>query len=156
MSLKIEKPQEKPIIPIHIREAKAEDVAFLFNSWLESFRNGLVCKGVDHTIYYDQQHKLIEKLFKICTVKIACDEKDPANIFGYLVYQKIDGITVLHYAYTKHTFRKLGVQRELLKTIDHDFKTGAGLYTHATKIAEKLSFKYNLVYHPYILINYIS
>jgi hypothetical protein len=141
-------------LPIIIREAGADDVSFLFSSWLKSFRAGTMNRHVDNTLYFDQHHKLIERILKYATVKVACDEKNRENILGYICYEKIDGILVIHYAYTKHLFRKLGIQSQLAKTIeDHDFKM-ASAYTHMTNFGQKIASTKNLIYHPYILINY--
>lgn len=141
-------------LPISIREANEGDLHFVFSSWLKSYRSsGWGCKFVDNTIYFTEQHKLVERLLKRCTTLIATDPADPATIYGYVVFEKIDGILVFHYCYTKHTFRAMGVLRQLLKSMDHDWNM-AGLYTHMTKLFDRLSLKYNLVYHPYILVNY--
>lgn len=140
-------------LPIAIREATEGDIPFLFSSWLKSFRSGLLPREVDNTIYFTEHHKVVEKLLKCSTTLIATSPDDPATIYGYVVYQHIDGILTLHYCYVKHTFRGMGVLRQLLKSIEHDWNT-TGLFSHMTKIFERLSLKYNLVYHPYILINY--
>jgi predicted GNAT family acetyltransferase len=113
----------------------------------------LLCKHVDNTIYFSEHHKLVEKLLKRSTTVIAVDPNDPATIYGYLTYERLEGILVVHYSYVKHTFRGMGVLRQLLKSIEHDWNT-AGLFTHSTIISARLSLKYNLIYHPYILINY--
>jgi GNAT superfamily N-acetyltransferase len=84
---------------------------------------------------------------------VATDPADPATIYGYLVFERIEGIFVLHYVYVKHTFRAMGVMRQLMAATEQDFKL-AGLFSHMTEIMERLALKYNLVYHPYILINY--
>ena len=69
-------------------------------------------------------------------------------------FEIVQGQFVLHYAYIKENFRKLGLFKALLAATNHDFK-GAGLYTHRVpKTFPILESKYNLIYHPYILINY--
>ena len=141
-------------LPISIREATPEDLSFIFSSWLKSFRSGLICKHVDNTIYFSEHHKVIERLLKRSTTVMACDPNDPATIYGYLCFDRVEGILVVHYAYVKQTFRGMGVLRQLLKSIEgHDWN-GAGLFSHSTLISSRLSLKYNLVYHPYILLNY--
>lgn len=143
-------------LPIVIREAQEGDIPFIFNSWLQSFRSGLMPKKVDNTIYFSEHHKVIERLIKRAPTLIACDPADPATIYGYLCYEKIDGVFVLHYCYVKHTFRAMGVMRQLLAATEQDFKNNSGVFSHMTMIFERLALKYNLIYHPYILINYNS
>lgn len=140
-------------LPISIRDAEEGDISFIFSSWLKSYRPGLLCKHVDNTIYFAEHHKLVERLLRRSFTIIATDPADPATIYGYLTYERVEGLLVIHYAYVKHTFRAMGVLRQLLASLKHDWKL-AGLYTHSTIISARLSMKYNLIYHPYILINY--
>lgn len=140
-------------MPVAIRDAQEGDVPFIFNSWLQSFRKGSFSKFVDNKIYFSEQHKLVERLLRRSTVKMAVDPNEPATIYGYTVYETIEGLLTVHYCYTKHTFRAMGVQRQLLKNIEHDYSTAA-LYSHNTIIGARIAPRYNLVYHPYILLNY--
>jgi hypothetical protein len=144
---------EKQAMPIAIRNGLEGDVPFIFNSWLNSFRKGSFTRFVDNKIYFTEQHKLIERLLKRCEVKMACDPNDPSSICGYMVYERVEGILCVHYAYTKQTFRGMGICRQLLKNIDHDFNNAA-ICTHNTITGTRIGLKYNLIYHPYILINY--
>lgn len=147
------KTNETRKLPILIRDAQPEDVSFIFNSWLKSYRSGLLARSVDNTIYYSEHHKLIERILKTSTVKIACNPEDIATIYGYLCFERIDGIFIGHFGYTKGPFRNLGVFSQLLKCTEHNFQN-AGLFTHYTDKSRHLATRYNLVYHPYILLNY--
>lgn len=145
----------KKNMPLNIRDADESDINFIFNSWLRGFRQGSLCKHVDNTVYFSEQHKLVEKLLKRCKVRIATSPDNPADILGYMVYEHIDGIFTLHFCYTKHTFRALGVLRQLLKDSGHDTNT-AGIHSHNTEAFSRIAIRYNLIYHPYVLINYRS
>ncbi|MEZ0209216.1 MAG: hypothetical protein ACAH17_03525 [Candidatus Paceibacterota bacterium] len=149
------KDRKQKSMPIAIRDAQEGDIPFIFSSWLKSFRPGLVCRHVDNTIYYAEHHKVVEKILKRATCLVATDPADPATIYGYLVFERIDGILTIHYSYVKHTFRAMGVLRQLLKSFEHDWNN-AGLFTHSTILGARLSLKYNLVYHPYILFNHLA
>lgn len=138
---------------VKIRQALEGDASFIFNSWLKSFRENGLARPVSNEVYFAEQHKLIERLLKSATTIVACDPKDPAQIFGWACYERVEGIFTLHYVYVKQPFRLLGLTAELLADSGHDFKT-AGLFTHWTPAALKLHNKKNLLYHPYILINY--
>jgi hypothetical protein len=140
-------------LPIKIRQATQDDVSFLFNSWLRSFRDNGVARPVANEIYFAEQHKLIETLFKRCKTVVATDPNDPASIYGWACFERIEGLLVTHYVYVKHPFRMLGIAKELLKEAEHDFNN-ASLYTHWTTASMKLAPKHNMLYHPYILMNY--
>lgn len=141
-------------LPISIREADQGDVSFIFSSWLKSFRGGAMAKYVENTIYFSEHHKLVERLLKRSKTVVACNPEDPATIYGYLCYEIVEGIFCVHYGYTKQPFRVLGVLRQLLHSTGHDFARGTGLATHQNQVGARMALKYNLVYHPYILLNY--
>lgn len=139
-------------LPVWIRKANQEDVNFIFNSWLKSYRSSLFAKPMTNTVYYSEHHKVLERLAKNSEVIVACSKDDPTQLYGYICAEKIEGVFVLHYVYVKHTYRNMGIAKLLLNTLDRDPEQ-AGCYTHHTRIAEKLAAKYNLIYHPYLLIN---
>lgn len=142
------------VAQIYLRDATEHDVSFIFNSWLKSFRAGTLCKYVDNTVYFSEHHKLVEKLLKRSTTKIACNPENPEDIYGYITHESIDGIFCLHYAYVKHTFRNLGIFKQLLASTDFTGET-VGLFTHSTSVCGSMGPKFKLLYHPYILINYL-
>ena len=52
----------------------------------------------------------------------------------------------------------MGIGKTLLDAVGHE-SDKAAVYTHHTRMADKLSSKYNLVYHPYLLFdlpNYVE
>jgi GNAT superfamily N-acetyltransferase len=135
-----------------LRLAEESDVGFIFNSWLKSYRSSYFAKPISNTIYFSEHHKVIEKLAKTSEILIACNQDDPSQIYGYACAERVDGVFVIHYIYVKQTFRRMGVAKALLESFDHDY-SDAAVFTHNTSIADKLAAKYNLVYHPYLLIN---
>jgi GNAT superfamily N-acetyltransferase len=137
-------------IPILIRKAIEPDVAFIFNSWLRSYRDSYFAKGIAATVYFTEHHKVIEQLLKTCTVYIACDSTDTSNIFGYICAEEIDGIFVIHYTYVKETYRKLGVSKMLVKYFGVELGEKASIYTHKTKIGNAIAEKKHCIYSPYV------
>lgn len=140
-------------LPITIRPALESDVAFIFRSWLKSYKNSWFAKNIENTIYYSEHHKVLERLMSEKTVLIACNSDDTDQIYGFMCCEKTEGINVIHFIYVKHVFRNMGIAKRLLEVQGHDPKT-AGVYTHHTRIAEKLAPKANLVYHPYLAFKY--
>lgn len=139
-------------LPIRLRAANEEDVPFIFNSWLKSYRSSHFAKFVSNTVYYNEHHKLIEKLAKENTVIVACNEKDPTQVYGWICGSHIDGFFVCHYVYVKHSFRNMGIGKELLNSFSHNPDT-ASIYTHHTRVCDRLAMKFNFVFHPYILFD---
>lgn len=146
--------KEQQPLAIKVRAAQEPDAPFIFNSWLKSYRFGDLARNCDNAIYFAEHHKLIERLLKRCKTFVACAADDPATIYGYICYEHVEGVLVIHYTYVKHTFRNMGIAKELLTETKHDPSQTACLYTHFSESAKKLALKLNLVYHPYILVNY--
>lgn len=142
-------------LPVLMRPMADMDKAFVFNSWLKSFRNGTFCNNVDNSIYYTNQHTVIDKLLEKCTVSVCCNSEDPKIIYGYIVYEFIQGQFVLHYVYVKNIYRRLGLAKKLLYSTKHDFNV-LGCYTHQTPVGNRNEEKFNLVYHPYILLSTVK
>jgi GNAT superfamily N-acetyltransferase len=138
--------------PIRLRPAGEEDIGFIFNSWLKSFKTSGFARNIINTIYYADQHRIIENLLKNQKTVIACNNEDPSQIYGFINAGEAEGIFCLNYVYIKHSFRGLGIAKALLESFKSDFST-ASVFTHHTRMAEKLAAKYNMVYHPYLLFN---
>ena len=138
--------------PIRLRKANQEDVGFIFNAWLKSYKYSLFAKNVTNTVYFAEHHKVIERLLKNFETIIACNDEDPSQIYGFINAGRIDGIFCVNYIYVKQAFRNLGIGKALLNAFEHD-ASSASVHTHHTRMSEKLAAKYNFVYHPYLLIN---
>lgn len=135
--------------PVRIRPADAADVAFIFSSWLRSYRHSRFAQDLHTTIYFTEHHKVIESILQTCDVLVACDDKNPADIFGYICFERVEGQFVLHYIYTKQTYRMLGIATLLLEASNYDPSTIA-IYSHHNVVAPKLATRYNFIYSPYI------
>lgn len=134
---------------IHLRQAIEPDASFIFSSWLKSFRHSRLAGNVASSIYFTEHHKIIESLLTQCKTLVACNPEDKNQIFGYLCYEEIDGILVIHYVYTKHTFRKMGIAECLINEVREDDSV-ACMFTHCTNSGERIAPKFKCVYHPYL------
>ena len=136
------------------RAAGVEDIAFLTNSWLESYRHAPSVRGVPNKVYYYYHHKLLEELLTRCTVLICCYPDNPNQILGYVCAELYDTALVIHYVYVKKTFRKFGIAKSLVNHLLETEKPPSVLFTHKTKDIfpiEKNLRKEGWIYHPYIL-----
>jgi ribosomal protein S18 acetylase RimI-like enzyme len=135
-----------------LRPLTEEDHPFLYNSWLKSYRFSLFAERITNTIYFEDHHKLIEKIINNSKTLIACNPSDPSQLYGYIVAGEEEGVLVVHFLYVKHTFRNMGIGKTLLDAVGHSSDV-ASVYTHHTRMADKLSSKYNFVYHPYLMFD---
>ena len=143
--------QEMGTLPIRFRTYAPEDRNFILNSWLKSYRKSLSVKDVDQRVYFHNQADLVDALIQRSHVVVAVSEKDPTDIYGYIIREKVGSTNVIHYIYVKKTYRLLGVGHHLLIAADCDPDKGMA-YTHHTHVANKLRYKYNALFNPYVLI----
>lgn len=133
-----------------IRYGTLDDLPFIANSWLRSYRNN--CRYlwlVPSQIYYKEQHTVIENLLtsKGITVLIACNPEDDSHIFGYCVAQILDENLCIHWVYSKQDLRKFGLIKGLLEKLRPQQFVNR-FYSHRTtqaidNVAEKYQFKFN-------------
>ncbi len=138
-------------LPISIRPANAEDVPFIFNAWLKSYRSSEFAKNIQGEIYYHEHHKVIEEILKTNNVLVACNNEDPSQIYGFMCAGFTQNVFTVHYVYTKHTFRRMGIASALVKAFEYN-PNYACICTHETNAVKKLIKDNAVIYHPYIAL----
>ncbi len=136
-------------LPIAIRPASAEDVSFIFNAWLKSYRSSDFAKNIQGEIYYHEHHKVIEEILKQYNVLIACNKDDYSQIYGFMCAGFTQNVLTIHYVYTKHTFRRMGIAKMLLNAFEYNPEY-ACIYTHETNAIKSITKELAMVYHPYV------
>ena len=144
-----------------IRDAQPDDVPFIFNSWLKSYRDSPMVKSIPNTIYYDEHHRVIERILQAPTTKafVACNPEDANQIYGYVIAdEKSDQTsgpyaTTYHWLYCKHPFRGNGIAKALFQKVqDRPVQPGhQTFYTHRVKNVENLIGDRVFVFNPYAL-----
>jgi ribosomal protein S18 acetylase RimI-like enzyme len=143
-------------VPVVYREFRDDDEGFVYNSWLKSFREGSSwADKIPAQVYFSNHKKVVSKLLSESGIVIAANPECPDQIFGYGVYQPTTGhVTVLHYIYVKHSYRKLGIAADILRMISqlssHDTALPMAA-THITGNWDALKNKWNLFYNPYVI-----
>lgn len=146
---------------IETRAAVPEDLAFVFSTWLNNFHHSSrFAKRINRRVFFAAHHLVIERLLaRGAEVTIAHPPGDPGVIVGYLCVEHVPegfgvaGVevpeTVLHFAYTKGPFRRMGVMRTLLGAARVDLNACA--FTHLTDDGEALWNRFpGAVHVPYL------
>ncbi len=136
-------------LPIKIRKLTQLDVGFCFNSWLKSFKGAFFAKDIHPKTYFANHHMLVGELLQSCTTLVACAESDPTEIYGFICAEYMDATLVIHYIYVKHTFRNLGIAKQLLEQFPVG-PVGTSFYTHHNAVAHKQAAAYHMLYNPYL------
>lgn len=128
--------------PIMMRRATKDDIAFITNSWLRSFRDGLTSRAIPNDVYYYNQHRVIEKLLPKCVNVVVCRADNPDQILGYAIAESTDTCLVIHFVYVKAPFRKLGLASNLCRELIKSDGDRPVMYSHRTWSIKKIKEKW--------------
>lgn len=139
-------------LPMLLREANQNDLNFIYNSWSYTYRKSPIMYRMDVKLYFENQTKQMHRILKDSCVYIACDSEDPSHIFGYIVFEDLQNIAVIHYIYVKNSFRKNGIASYLLESVGINERPCVA--THDTWYFPFLRDKYSgrLIYNPFLLM----
>lgn len=130
-----------------IRDARPDDVNFIYATWLNSYRSdSWIGASCFKEVFFRNYSRVIDRILAHpeCSVRVAARKDDESVIFGYCVYEP----EALHYVFVKECFRKWGVAKSLVEPIQKSLK----YFTHRTHTATPiigrcLGFQYN----PFLL-----
>lgn len=137
-----------------LREHTAEDMPFIFNSWLKSYKANSACKLVPDVLYFKSHTKIINFLLSKSIVLIACFPEDPTEIIGYVVYQIVSDIVVIHWIYVKDKHRYKYNATDIIKQICKP-EDKLIICTYIVNDFNKFKHKLNnikVVYDPYYIL----
>lgn len=133
---------------VKLRPAMKEDLNFILNSWLKSYRSSPFAAKMINKVYFSNHQEVIKSILADNLITVACNPEDEGQIFGYMVFNTLPGnVLLIHYTYIKHTYRRMGIAKFIYDAIKTD-DLGV-LYTHHTKYADFLSNKLTLIFDPY-------
>ena len=138
-------------IEIQYRPITEDDMSFILNSWLKSYRNSEFAKDLANPVYFENHSKIIQHLLAKSNVIIACNPEELTQIYGYSVFEQYESVTILHYIYVKFPYRKFGIAKNLFSFAQPDPKEFT-LISHIPRNLDKLSKKFNLIFDLYRII----
>lgn len=123
----------------------------VFNSWLKSYRDSPMVRGVPNTAYYTAHHEIISRILEAQGLHafVACNPDDADSIFGYLIGEATTKGPVVHWLYIKHAFRGWQIAKALFGAFNP--KSAPFIYTHRTRNSEHLLGDLEATFNPYLL-----
>lgn len=95
-----------------IREARPDDISFIYATWLRSYRLGSgLGLASGKSAYFHTYNRIIDHILgrDQTTALVAALADEPTVILGYLISDE----SALHYAFVKEPFRRMGIARAL-------------------------------------------
>lgn len=136
---------------ISIRSHRDSDLPFIFNSWLKSYKTrSQFARRITDEVFYQWHKRVIERILgREALVLVATPSDDSNTILGYLVMERQGEQAVIHFAYVKTSFRKLGIAKQLMGI---DIRPNERVeFTHWTRDMDWAQEKFKLTYNPYRL-----
>lgn len=118
------------ILDVVIDTMKPHDEAWVYRSWLDSYRHSPTVRGIPKDRYYRKTHDRLELLLERSTVLIARPVGWPEGITGWLCVEYASNATAVHFAHTKLPYQRMGVCTRLLER-SMDGHDGRKVFTHA-------------------------
>lgn len=104
-----------------------DEVPFVFDSWLNSWRTSKYAGTIPNHLYYDTMRTCIEDLIARGAVVLVAEYK--GEMLAWACGEVKDGRTVLHYQYTKDAFLRRGLEDTLINSLPGELP---GFVTFAT------------------------
>jgi hypothetical protein len=134
---------------LRLREAAPSDWPFVYSAWLESYATGSpLTINIFKSVFFHEHRKVINKVISRgdTQVTVIALEEDPAVLIGFVAWSD----SVLHYAYVKGAFRRMGVMRAALSMLKID--PNLMECTHWTYVLSQLKPRWpKLIFNPYLL-----
>ncbi len=123
--------QHREEVNATVRDAIPDDLNFFISTWLRSYKHSsFFTKRIRNPVYFKYHHDLVTGLLSRSRVTVAHAPGDPGLILSWLCWeQHPEAGPVIHYAYTRKSWRGLGLARKLFAAsgLPENFS-----YTHAT------------------------
>ena len=126
-------------IPIVIRRATADDVPLVTSSWLESHREQGDNRWMSNAVYFAFHRPRMVAILDRADVHVASNPADPWHVYGWVACEP----GVLHYAYTKLVFRRMGVFDRLYDAADKPL-----IATSTCRLHSELTRRYPITFGP--------
>jgi hypothetical protein len=115
------------------------------NSWLRSAKDDF---DMPKDRFFETYRDHINGLLARSQVTMATDPTDPTFIHGYIVYQKVADVFLLHWAYVKKDFRRLGVMSRLIESQYPELGEEPLIITYKNDKRKAMFTALNMVYRP--------
>lgn len=138
-----------------IREAYSNELAFIYATWLNSYRyDSILGRSCKNTVYFAEYPKILDSILHRSSVLVAYFKETPEVILSYIVFEK----DCLHYIFTKEIYQKNGIAMSLIFEAFKDILKKPIQFSHRTFMAEPIIQRYEdrLNYNPFKLYQLLN
>lgn len=137
------------------RPLRESDRDYVVRCVLFSFLSGSREAQRIHKDSYMRSHNdTVNGLLDHCSTIILCDEEDQDLIYGFLIFDHLPEIDVIHYVYMRKDFRGKGFIGDTIKSIKRKDRLALSHLTDSFKPARLKSIWSNVIYDSYLRSKY--
>ena len=146
--------EQSKLIPIVIRLATADDLRFVYHSWIRSFGASNIKHdlGLSEWLICRSYEKIIGKRLSDMSVLVAASPEDDTQILGYVVYEVRNHAPSVHFCYVKDFIRKEGIGGRLITKALNGSMSGYYSYPIKNQVSKHLVSKFKLSFNPFHLL----
>jgi len=137
------------MIDFKVRDVCTEDISFIMSTWLKSYRKTQDNKRIVNGVYFPHTSNIITTILSGAKVLIAYNPLEEDHIYGYIVYNYLEEVLIIHYTYTKRQFRRFGIMRSMIEQLKKSTELPT-ICTFATPVYDVLKDRMNLMYNPFM------
>lgn len=139
---------------IYIRTNLETDLNFITNSILKSARKNKQFSDISNSVYFNHLETIIKKRLNNSQCLVACNHEDAWQVFGYIIFRRIENVVIIDYIYVKELYRDLDISKALINALQ--IKENDIVYN--TILAENVKAKHlaksvKAIYDPFLLTN---
>jgi predicted GNAT family acetyltransferase len=138
------------VIIVAYRQAKPEDLPFIYSTWLKNARKQGDSALMTNSVYYQNETNRIRGLVARSHVSIICNPDDADHIYAWACYSLVRDLFIIHYCYVKKSYRGLGIMSEFFKKVYPRFGKDQTAITSVNEAVAPLRESYKLLFNPYL------
>lgn len=137
------------------RVAIESDIPFIYDAWMKTMKGSFPYKSMPSHLFNKEFKKHITKIIDSSEAFVLCNETDPHQLYSFVVGSRLFDIPVIHFAYTKSIFWKMGLMKKLLKeTFPEVFESGAVFTSFSPALHSPSWFNEDKPFYQYLEIKY--
>lgn len=134
------------------RPPAPSDAKFICQTWLKHWREQNKNRFIPRHVYFVEEGANLEALLAAVNVTVICNPDHPDQIFGWVAWSKPADVFVLHYAFVKRPYRRLGLFKHALALLHPRLFREEIAVTRMSKefLEYGLKQKLRAIYNPYL------
>lgn len=145
------------------RVALEKDIPFIYDAWMKTMKGAFPFKAMPSQTFNKEFKSYIKKTIDKSEVFVLCNKDDQEQLYSFVVGSRLGNIPIIHFAYTKSIFWKMGLMRKLIEETFPEVLEHGCVYTNFSPalhspnwfVEDKpfshfLEMKYGMLFNPFM------